>query len=244
VAKRQRTVTQLLDRLAEAVDLPGGFSDSPATFVPKTRAIEYLSDSVHAFAQKHQAFGLIAKFASFSTTTAISGANTHTLEFELPDDFAALVNITFVDSTSLSRKLSRADIDEIDLQTVAGQDWTFTKALYTILGTRLITSKPQGVYTLSMRYVPELPMFNTANNPIPDFTTDTDYILCSGAIDQWVVLDSAIKVNRKQQIDPSPQIAARDEIEVNLLNNVSDRNIHDAAQVQNAWDSDRRRGWR
>jgi hypothetical protein len=222
-------VQQLLDRLAEAVDLPAFTAN---TYVTQTRAIEYLSDSVHAFAQKHRGFGLLA---TTGTINAVSG----TKAYNLPDDFAALINVTTT-VNSAPVKLVRVDIDEIDLQPTNNTGWAFgARPAYAILADQLVITDPKASYTLTLRYVPELPMYNTGNTPISDFGATTDYILTKGAIDQWVVLDSAIKIQRKQMIDPTPFIQARGDIEAQLVENLKDRNEHDAPVIRDSWGTDR-----
>jgi hypothetical protein len=215
--------------LAEAVDLP---AFTASTYVTQTRAIEYLSDSVHAFAQKHRGFGLLA---TTGTINAVSG----TKSYNLPDDFAALINVTTT-VNSAPAKLVRVDIDEIDLQPTNNTGWAFgARPAYTILADQLVITDPKASYTLTLRYVPELPMYNSGNTAIADFSATTDYILTKGSIDQWVVLDSAVKIQRKQQIDPGPFIASKAEIEGQLVENLKDRNEHDAGQVRDAWSINR-----
>jgi len=217
----------MLVELAESVDLPP-FSDSPATFITQTRAMAYLSASVHAFAQKHRAFGLLA---TTGTINAVSG----TKAYALPTDFAALISImTTVQGQPF--KLERMDIDDIDLQPTNGTGWQSYQAGYAILGEQLIVTDPKAAYTLTLRYVPELPMFNTGGAAIADFSATTDYILAKGSIDQWVVLDSAIKCMRKQEKDPSAFVRGREEIEERLLDNLRDRNEHDASSVRETYD--------
>lgn len=205
MAKRKRTLGDLLGDLAEAVDFPRGFSDSPATYVTKTRAARYLSESVHAFAQKHQAFGLLAKTANIAVVVG-------TTEYALPDDFCALL-----------------DLDS-DPHGMHGS--------YQILGEQIILSTPRRAYTLIMRYVHELPIFDSGDAATSDFdpADDDGYILCKGAIDQWVVLDSAIKITRKQDKDPSALMLEREAIEQNLIQNLIDRDAQSPSYVRNDWD--------
>ena len=202
MAKRKRTVAQMLTSLAMEVDLPA-FSDSPATFVTQTQAIELLSQSCHAFSQKHQAFGLLAKTGTISVVVG-------TTAYNLPDDFAALLGM------------------ESDPEGVCGS--------YEFFGDQIVVSEPSSAYTLTIRYVPELPMYNTSDVAIYDFSATTDYILTKGTIDQWVVLDAAIKIYRRQDKDPSAVIAAREEIERDLIQNLIDRDALSGNYVRNDWD--------
>lgn len=199
----------MLSDLATETDSKA-FSDSPATFVTQTQAIRMLSQSVHAFAQKHNAFGLLSKTATISVVVTDQA----TREYALPDDFVALLEI-------------ETDPDNVIFD-------------YEFFGDDIVVSKPHQAYTITLRYAHEMPMFNTSDVAIYDFGATTDYILSKGAIDRWVVLDSAVKVFEKQEKDPSSKIALRQDLEANLLQNLIDRDAFRPRYVRNDWGTEHR----
>jgi hypothetical protein len=225
---RSVTLLTLLGDLADACD-DDAYSDSPATFITKARATRYLSQSANAFALQHLGFGILSKTFAFST---VSG----TRQYALPSDFAALRHMTYLYQGEPT-PIFRRDLETVELSPNLNSDgWNLTRALYSIEGEFIVTNDPKGVFQVTMRYVPELPILDNAGVAKPDFTADTDVILCKGMIDQWLVFDSAIKVLRKRQQDPSVMIGARQDVEAALKSSVTDRDASHAEQVTNSWD--------
>jgi hypothetical protein len=215
----------MLTDLANVTEEP---AFSTTTYVTQTEAIRYLSQSAHAFSQLTLAQDLLSKTDTFSAT---SGTQT----YALPSDFAMLVNMYFP-VNGQPNKLYRVDIDDIDKRSTYYNGWARERAFYAIIGESIITTDPKGTFTVTRRYVPELPMYNTGNTAIADFSATTDYVLCKGGIERWLVLDSAIKVYQKQRTDPSLLIAMRNDIEAALKPNVLDRDAHENPKVRNLWD--------
>ena len=223
---RSVTLATLLADLADACD-DDPYSDSPATFVSKTRATRYLSQSVHAFALQHLGFGILSKTATFTTAAG-------TRQYALPVDFAAHKYMTY-DYQGEPRPIFRRESEDVDLYTRQGGGWGEAAAFYSIEGEFFITNDPKGAYDVTVRYVPELPMTNAGGTPIADFSADTDVLLCKGAIEQWVVCDAAAKVLVKSQIDPSAKLAMREDIERVLKASVTERDAIHAPSVVDSW---------
>lgn len=224
---RSVTLAVLLADLADACD-DDPYSDAPATFVTKTRATRYLSQSVHAFALQHLGFGILSKQFNFST---VSG----TRSYALPTDFAAHQYMTYQYQGD-PRPVFRKSSEEVDLyqQSQTG-GWGEFEAIYSIEGEFLITNDPKGAFSVTMRYVPELPILNAGGTQIADFAADTDVLLCKGAIEQWVVADAAAKVLLRGQQDPSAQIARRNDIEQVLKASVTERDANHPLGVVDSW---------
>lgn len=229
---RQVTLLTLLSDLAECCDDPP-YSDSPATFVTKAAATRYLSQSCHAFALQHRGFGILSASTTFNT---VSG----TTSYAVPSDFAALEYMVYLYQGE-NQPMFRRVIEDIDLAPRQNASaWGVSDAIYALEGEFFVTNDPKDVFTVTVRYVPELPMRNAGGTPIPDFSADTDVLLCKSGIDQWVVWDAAIKVKRKQDQDPSMFVAARGDIEEVLKASLVDRDTLHAPTVSNAWDRARR----
>jgi len=230
---RTCTVTTLLTDLAEVTEEP---TFDANTYVTQTQAIRYLSQSVHAFSQLTLAQDLLAKTDTFTVSAG-------TQSYALPSDFAMLVNL-YYQVNGQPNKIWRVDIDEIDKRSTLYGGWQSERAMYAIMGELIYTTDPKGTYTVTRRYVPELPMYNSGNTPIADFSAITDYIQCKGGIERWVVLDAAIKIYQKQRTDPSILVAMRSDVEAALKPNVLDRDAHENPMVRNSWDGPLLRGGR
>lgn len=225
---RSVTVATLLADLADACD-DDPYTDAPATFVTQTRAMRYLSQSVHAFALQHLGFGILSKSFTFNT---VSG----TRSYALPTDFAAHKHMTYLYQGN-PRPVFRREAEEVDLSPLTlGGGWGECDAIYAIEGEFIIVNDPKATFPVTMRYVPELPMLDNADVPIADFSATTDKLLCKGAIEQWVVADAAAKVMIKRQEDPSAKLAQRADIESVLKASVTERDATHAPAVVNSWD--------
>lgn len=223
---RQVTLLTLLSDLAECCDEPAFDATS---YVTKTAATRYLSQSCHAFALQHLGFGILSSTFAFNTVNG-------TRSYALPSDFAAHKYMTYLFQGE-NQPVYRRTLEDIDLAPLAsGGGWGVSDAMYSIEGEFIVTNDPKGAFPVTMRYVPELPMRNTGGTAIADFAADTDVLLCKGAIEQWVVWDSAIKVKRKQDQDPGQFVAARNDIEQALKAAVIERDVLHAEQVSNSWD--------
>jgi hypothetical protein len=222
---RTCTVAQMLVDLANVTEEPTFASN---TYVTQTEAIRYLSQSAHAFSQLTLAQDLLSKTDTFS---AVSGTQT----YALPSDFAMLVNMYFP-VQGQPNKLCRADVDSIDQCSTSYGGWVQGRALYCILGENIYVTDPKAAYTVTRRYVPELPMFNTGGTAIADFGATTDYVQCKGGVERWLVLDAAIKIYQKQRTDPAILMAMRGDVEAGLKPNILDRDAHENPHVRNSWD--------
>lgn len=224
---RSVTLATLLADLADACD-DDAYSDAPATFVTKTRATRYLSQSVHAFALQHLGFGILSKTYAFNT---VSG----TREYALPTDFAAHKFMTYLYQGEPA-PIFRRSLEEVELAPrTSAAGWNYDGAFYSIEGEFIVVNDPKGVFAVTMRYVPELPILNAGGTAIADFAADTDVLLCKGAIEQWVVADAATKVLIKSQQDPSAKISQRNDIESVLKASVVEREANHAEAVADSW---------
>jgi len=222
--------------LADLAEVTEEVAFASNTYITQTQAIRYLSQSVHAFSQLTLANDLLAKVDTFTTA---SGTQT----YALPSDFAMLVNM-YYQVNGQPNKIWRVDIDDIDKRSTLYCGWQSERAMYAIMGESIYTTDPKGVYTVTRRYVPELPMYNTGGTAIADFSATTDYIQCRGGIERWVVRDSAVKVLQKQRTDPSLLVTMRNDVEAALKPNVLDRDAHENPTVRNSWDGPLLRGGR
>lgn len=225
MARTVTLATLLSDLAAECDEAPF----DTTSYVTKTQATRWLSQSVHAFSLTHRGFGILSKTTTFTTSSG-------TREYALPTDFAALRYLTY-EYQGEPQPVLRRPLEEIELAARTNADaWGANTAIYCIEGEYFVVNDPKGTFTVTVRYVPELPMLNASDTPIADFSADTDKLLCKVAIDQWVVLDSAIKVARRNEKDPSLYIAARADIETALLEAVQERDTLHAPVVTNSWD--------
>jgi hypothetical protein len=241
MAVRTNTLLQLLEDLRTTCDEAVFTTD---TYVTKAEATRYLNKAAQSFSLRYRAFGVLVKYTSFSVSAGF-------VSTDLPDDFAALNWATFA-WQGQQRPMFRASTEEIALApgsdiagTISGgptgvQTWAAGRPLYAVDGDTFLYTNPGDTYVVTLSYVPELPCYDgTTNLAKAELSADTDYIRVRTAIDEWMVLDSAIRIYRKQDKDPSLFIAGRQDIEEALVDSIVDRDAMHAPTVTNAWDRGR-----
>lgn len=228
MAARSRTLLQLLEDLRVAVDLK---PFTTTTYVTKTMATRWLNEAAQTLSRTYASFGLYSKTTTFNV---VSGTKEYALA-TIASDFACVQNMIYPLNGEPARVRRAEDIDLIDMQSSSSQGWASGYAFYLVFGENLIVTDPRGPYTVTMRYCPELPVYNAGGTAIPDFTADTDYILEKGCMADWLVQDAAMKIMRKQRIDPTPWFQAREELSAQMKQTTMDRDVHNAERVRNTW---------
>lgn len=228
MAARNRTLLQLLEDLRVAVDLK---PFTTTTYITKVMATRWLNEAAQTFSRQYASFGLYSKTATFAV---VSGTKEYAFATIAPD-FAALQSLIYPLNGEPVRVRRATDTEQIDMQSPTSDGWNSGVAYYLVLGENLLVTDPRGSFTVTMRYCPELPVYNTGGTAIADLSADTDYVLEKGCVADWLVQDAAMKIMRKQRIDPGPWFAAREEAAASMKPTTLDRDVHNAERVRNTW---------
>ena len=227
------TGTQLLDDLRITADMPPFNSDTRPT---EAQALRMLSKSIYKFSHKHKQFG--TRFKE-DTISAVGG----TVTYDLPTDFVALRYLRYT-SGSHRRKIRRGDIDDIDREGLNTTGWAGgNTALYMLLGRSGVAVRhqirfndPRGAFTVTVGYIPALEVYDSGDAAKAELLLVTDKVMAEEGIDDWIVLDTAIKIWSLEQKDTRDLRQTMADVELTLQAHLVDRDVDEPAVVRNAYD--------
>jgi hypothetical protein len=228
---RQSTLANILDDIRVYADVP---AFSASTKPTKTQATRLINKALFRFSHKHKAFGTRFKTSTISVSSG-------TTSYSLPTDFAALRYFRFTENGE-RRKIEKGDADKIDMLDTYNVGWQAERAYYWLPdGTQTVYfTDPRASYTVTIGYVPELEAYNSGGTAQAELSSDTDYILDDGGVDDWVALEVAIYiVGAVEERDATFLIALQQKSEQDLIDHLTDRDVDEPERVRNTWDRGR-----
>ena len=196
---RNVTLTNLREDVRQRCDLP---AYSTSTFITETAVTRMINVSLQSlYAKLMEAWG-----EGYFTTSASLATVADTATTALPSDFVKLTKLVWLRGTDDVVDVHLAQSDDYGFTQWASRAWD--RPLYRLRqGTILWVPKPNQVYNLVCEYV-QAPA---------DLSSGGDTFDAGPGWDEYVVLDVARKVFERQDKDARHFIAARNEVERNIV---------------------------
>ena len=198
---RIRTLLELLGDIAERIDVPA-FSTS--THITKATATRWVNQSGRQLGSRIRgAFG--EEYAAKEDTINVTAGNN---QYALPSDYLRTIHMRWESSGGSTIYLPRASAQAVgQIPTALRHDVTRVSSPfgYHITGDNVeFWPPPDGVETMTHRYISTLYFFNTGGTPIVDMSADTDYVDGVNGWEEYIVLDCCIKHANNEEQDPTP----------------------------------------
>ena len=198
---RTRTLLELLDDIAERIDVP---QFSTSTHITKLTATRWVNQSARVLRTRIlDAFGEEYS-AKEEVISATAGAN----QYPLPADYIRTIHMRWSVPGGAVIYLPRAGAQSVgQVQTGRRHDISrlTTEFGYHITGDNVeFWPSPDSAETITHRYISTLFFFDTGGTPIADMTADTDYLDGVSGWEDFVVLDCCIKHANNEEQDPRP----------------------------------------
>ena len=198
---RIRTLTDLLDDIAERIDVPA-FSNS--THITKATVTRWINQSGRQLGSKiRDAFG--EEYAAKEETINLTaGPN----QYALPSDYLRTIHMRWVKSGGSTVYLPRAAAQSVG-QAHTGQRYDVTREIdpfgYHITGANVeFWPSPRSAEVVTHRYISTLFFFDNGGLPVADMSADTDYIDGVNGWEEYIVLDCCIKHANNEEQDARP----------------------------------------
>jgi hypothetical protein len=150
---------------------------------------------------------LLSKSGTINTAAA-------TQTTALPADFFILHRFRVTLNNNNRVDIPRAEVGDLDIDQ-ENRGWNVFNAYpkYRLEGTNVRwVPTPQAIHAVTIYYISTDIAFANAGTAKEELTLTNDYINVYWLLDQWVVLDAAIKVKGDQEEDISTLVFERDEI--------------------------------
>jgi len=106
---------------------------------------------------------------------------------------------------------------------------------YRLIGNKIfLYPTPTGVTTLTLYYVPILPVYNASAVAIAELSTGTDYMDCGLLYDQWVAMDAAAKILVIQELSTADVNKHKDGIWDEIVASVAIKNQYSPGRLPKA----------
>lgn len=222
-----RTAQQLKDMVRNRADHLVG------TFRADSVLYQYISDSCRALVET-----LVDKHDEmYWARVETINVSADSLATAYPTAMWKLIMLRLtIDQTR--RKLTRADLDEIDAEAVSLGGWSSGRwPRFRIMNQALYWAPiPRAAHTVTVYYVPTSIFLSSVDNPINELTAVGDKFDGVFGWDRWVVLDAAIKLLNDEKKDAGALMAERDLRWQEILTAAEGRSIDEPARVRDRWD--------
>ncbi len=239
MALRDRSIVEMV---ADVRNRSGLESSQFRTDADITR---YLNESGYKLTGKiiaeHPDANYLYKSGTISTTSGTSA-------YDLPNDcFQPLAFRVTLDGVRIN--IAKGDIDDLDTE-VTNQGWgldSFNRPTHMLMGFAstftgvqvIFMPTPTATYTVTVHYIPQLPFANVSGTStrLADMTSGTSNhnVMSEWGWEEWVVLDTSIKIKNDQEEDPRALMMERQEIWQMISSMVSNRTVTEAPKVRDAY---------
>ncbi len=162
----------------------------------------YLNQSIYKLYGKLIAMADEDHLVKSDTISVTAGTSIYDLPSDCHPSGLKFFRVTL--SSDRRMRIEKATTDEIDVETRNyGWDYYQCQPKFRMYGQKQVRfiPEPQAAYTVTVEYVPQLTCFNTGGTAIKELSADTDYFDGQFGWEEWIVLDSAIKIRNDQEED-------------------------------------------